>query len=152
MCIRDSLDGLGAALVHREALTVPVAAAAQLFQMCIRDSHHGDEAAGGVGGHLYHAVGAALVLLGKGHIGGKGKLGQIDLCGPERGSVGGLDNHAGLFGRVDVYKRQILKFSVTYLSMNPGEFPHSEISGSMLICSSPKMCIRDSFWIHRFYA
>ena len=33
----------------------------------------------------------------------------------------------------------ILKFSVTYLSMNPGEFPHSEISGSMLICSSPKL-------------
>ena len=31
-----------------------------------------------------------------------------------------------------------MKFSVTYLSMNPGEFPHSEISGSMLICSSPK--------------
>ena len=23
--------------------------------------------------------------------------------------------------------------------MNPGEFPHSEISGSMLICSSPKL-------------
>ena len=33
----------------------------------------------------------------------------------------------------------ILKFSITYLSMNPGEFPHSEISGSMLICSSPKL-------------
>ena len=33
----------------------------------------------------------------------------------------------------------ILKFSTTYLSMNPGEFPHSEISGSMLICSSPKL-------------
>ena len=32
-----------------------------------------------------------------------------------------------------------MKFSVTYLSMNPGEFPHSEISGSMLICSSPKL-------------
>ena len=23
--------------------------------------------------------------------------------------------------------------------MNPGEFPHSEISGSMLVCSSPKL-------------
>ena len=33
----------------------------------------------------------------------------------------------------------IFKFSITYLSMNPGEFPHSEISGSMLICSSPKL-------------
>ena len=33
----------------------------------------------------------------------------------------------------------ILNFSTTYLSMNPGEFPHSEISGSMLICSSPKL-------------
>ena len=33
----------------------------------------------------------------------------------------------------------ILKFSRSYLSMNPGEFPHSEISGSMLICSSPKL-------------
>ena len=33
----------------------------------------------------------------------------------------------------------ILKFSVTYLSMNPGEFPHSEIPGSMLICSSPRL-------------
>ena len=33
----------------------------------------------------------------------------------------------------------ILNFSVLYLSMNPGEFPHSEISGSMLICSSPKL-------------
>ena len=32
-----------------------------------------------------------------------------------------------------------MKFSVLYLSMNPGEFPHSEISGSMLICSSPKL-------------
>ena len=32
-----------------------------------------------------------------------------------------------------------MKFSITYLSMNPGEFPHSEISGSMLICSSPKL-------------
>jgi hypothetical protein len=32
-----------------------------------------------------------------------------------------------------------LNFSTTYLSMNPGEFPHSEISGSMLICSSPKL-------------
>ena len=32
-----------------------------------------------------------------------------------------------------------MKFSVTYLSMNPSEFPHSEISGSMLICSSPKL-------------
>ena len=32
-----------------------------------------------------------------------------------------------------------MKFSATYLSMNPGEFPHSEISGSMLICSSPKL-------------
>ena len=33
----------------------------------------------------------------------------------------------------------ILNFNVLYLSMNPGEFPHSEISGSMLICSSPKL-------------
>ena len=33
----------------------------------------------------------------------------------------------------------ILNFSITYLSMNPSEFPHSEISGSMLICSSPKL-------------
>ena len=33
----------------------------------------------------------------------------------------------------------ILKFSITYLGMNPSEFPHSEISGSMLICSSPKL-------------
>ena len=32
-----------------------------------------------------------------------------------------------------------MKFSKSYLSMNPGEFPHSEISGSMLICSSPKL-------------
>ena len=32
-----------------------------------------------------------------------------------------------------------MKFSRSYLSMNPGEFPHSEISGSMLICSSPKL-------------
>ena len=32
-----------------------------------------------------------------------------------------------------------MKFSITYLSMNPDEFPHSEISGSMLICSSPKL-------------
>ena len=32
-----------------------------------------------------------------------------------------------------------MKFSITYLSMNSGEFPHSEISGSMLICSSPKL-------------
>ena len=32
-----------------------------------------------------------------------------------------------------------MNFSTTYLSMNPGEFPHSEISGSMLICSSPKL-------------
>ena len=32
-----------------------------------------------------------------------------------------------------------MNFSVSYLSMNPGEFPHSEISGSMLICSSPKL-------------
>ena len=32
-----------------------------------------------------------------------------------------------------------MNFSVLYLSMNPGEFPHSEISGSMLICSSPKL-------------
>ena len=33
----------------------------------------------------------------------------------------------------------ILNFSATYLSMNSSEFPHSEISGSMLICSSPKL-------------
>ena len=26
-----------------------------------------------------------------------------------------------------------------YLSMNPGEFPHSEICGSILICSSPQL-------------
>ena len=39
-------------------------------------------------------------------------------------------------GSLDV---PILNFSTTYLSMNPGEFPHSEISGSMLICSSPKL-------------
>ena len=32
-----------------------------------------------------------------------------------------------------------MNFSVLYLSMDPGEFPHSEISGSMLICSSPKL-------------
>ena len=32
-----------------------------------------------------------------------------------------------------------MKFSVTYLSMNPGEFPHSEISGSKDVCSSPKL-------------
>ena len=32
-----------------------------------------------------------------------------------------------------------MNFSALYLSMNPGEFPHSEISGSMLICSSPKL-------------
>ena len=32
-----------------------------------------------------------------------------------------------------------MKFSRSYPSMNPGEFPHSEISGSMLICSSPKL-------------
>ena len=32
-----------------------------------------------------------------------------------------------------------MKFSTTYLSMNSSEFPHSEISGSMLICSSPKL-------------
>ena len=32
-----------------------------------------------------------------------------------------------------------MNFSVLYPSMNPGEFPHSEISGSMLICSSPKL-------------
>ena len=32
-----------------------------------------------------------------------------------------------------------MNFSVSYLRMNPGEFPHSEISGSMLICSSPKL-------------
>ena len=32
-----------------------------------------------------------------------------------------------------------MNFSTTYPSMNPGEFPHSEISGSMLICSSPKL-------------
>ena len=32
-----------------------------------------------------------------------------------------------------------MNFNVLYLSMNPGEFPHSEISGSMLICSSPKL-------------
>ena len=30
-------------------------------------------------------------------------------------------------------------FSTGYRSMNSGEFPHSEISGSMLICSSPKL-------------
>ena len=30
-------------------------------------------------------------------------------------------------------------FSTGYQSMNSGEFPHSEISGSMLICSSPKL-------------
>ena len=32
-----------------------------------------------------------------------------------------------------------MKFSTTYLSINSSEFPHSEISGSMLICSSPKL-------------
>ena len=32
-----------------------------------------------------------------------------------------------------------MNFSATYLSMNSSEFPHSEISGSMLICSSPKL-------------
>ena len=32
-----------------------------------------------------------------------------------------------------------MKFSRSYLSMNPGEFPHSEISGSKDICSSPKL-------------
>ena len=32
-----------------------------------------------------------------------------------------------------------MNFSTTYLGMNPSEFPHSEISGSMLICSSPKL-------------
>ena len=31
------------------------------------------------------------------------------------------------------------EFSTGYQSMNSGEFPHSEISGSMLICSSPKL-------------
>ena len=30
-------------------------------------------------------------------------------------------------------------FSTGYWSMNSSEFPHSEISGSMLICSSPKL-------------
>ena len=33
----------------------------------------------------------------------------------------------------------ILNFSTTYSGMNLSEFPHSEISGSMLICSSPKL-------------
>ena len=32
-----------------------------------------------------------------------------------------------------------MNFSTTYSGMNLGEFPHSEISGSMLICSSPKL-------------
>ena len=30
-------------------------------------------------------------------------------------------------------------FSTTYLDMNLGEFPHSEISGSKDVCSSPKL-------------
>ena len=30
-------------------------------------------------------------------------------------------------------------FSTGYQSMNSGEFPHSEISGSMDVCSSPKL-------------
>src|SRR5699024_9795599 len=33
----------------------------------------------------------------------------------------------------------ILNFSMPYLGMNPGEFPHSEICGSTLICSSPQL-------------
>ena len=32
-----------------------------------------------------------------------------------------------------------MNFSATYSGMNLSEFPHSEISGSMLICSSPKV-------------
>ena len=32
-----------------------------------------------------------------------------------------------------------MNFSTTYSDMNLSEFPHSEISGSMLICSSPKL-------------
>ena len=32
-----------------------------------------------------------------------------------------------------------MKFSVTYSGMNLSEFPHSEIPGSMLICSSPRL-------------
>ena len=32
-----------------------------------------------------------------------------------------------------------MNFSTTYSGMNLSEFPHSEISGSMLICSSPKL-------------
>ena len=39
-------------------------------------------------------------------------------------------------GSLDV---PILNFSTTYSGMNLSEFPHSEISGSMLICSSPKL-------------
>ena len=34
--------------------------------------------------------------------------------------------------------------------MNPGEFPHSEISGSMLICSSPKL-IAAYHVLHRYF-
>ena len=45
----------------------------------------------------------------------------------------------GIFSSGGSLDIPILKFSITYLSMNPGEFPHSEISGSMLICSSPKL-------------
>ena len=33
----------------------------------------------------------------------------------------------------------ILKFSISYLGMNPGEFPHSEIPGSKIICISPRL-------------
>ena len=33
----------------------------------------------------------------------------------------------------------ILKFSITYLGMSLSEFPHSEISGSKIVCISPKL-------------
>ncbi len=47
----------------------------------------GMKAAGGVGGHLHHAIGAALILFGKGHIGGEGELSQIDLGALERSGI-----------------------------------------------------------------
>ena len=71
--------------------------------LAVDQLHHGDKAAGGVGGHLHHAIGAALVLFRKGHVGGKGKLCQIDLCIPEGSGISRLDDHTGLFGRMDIH-------------------------------------------------
>ena len=56
-----------------------------------------------MGDDLHHAGGVAGVLLGEGHVGGEGKLGQVIAAAAEGLGLAGLNDHAAALGGMHVH-------------------------------------------------